>query len=229
MGRTRAWIRIALMQKKLSDYIKILIDNKTDILADHYEPDAFILNEEMIIIIDLLIKLNVIDFNLCVKEEDLDYQHDVIDLSLYLRSTESQIDNTIEQLSENDRNSAMNAVLEQKNYIEELNRTLNVTISNLQTKVESFSTNNAFLNEDLGTAKKNLTVLLEENRKLKQLIGKPRILELLTERYKKNMLSLQSSLSHDDGHSPKVDNNKHDIDTLKKLEKELELQVCLSF
>lgn len=70
----------------------------------------------------ILVGLNVIDCNLCVKEEDLDSQQGVIDFSLYLRSStknspeDDQID---ESLSGN-----MTAVLDQKNYIEELNRHL---------------------------------------------------------------------------------------------------------
>lgn len=67
----------------------------------------------------------MIDCNLCVKEEDLDSQQGVIDFSLYLRSTTraaSGIDETSTCATENSDN--MNAVLDQKNYIEELNRHL---------------------------------------------------------------------------------------------------------
>lgn len=74
----------------------------------------------------ILVGLNVIDCNLCVKEEDLDSQQGVIDFSLYLRSsTRGSPDEEREQ-----RNMAQNAsgnmtaVLDQKNYIEELNRHL---------------------------------------------------------------------------------------------------------
>lgn len=79
----------------------------------------------MIVILGILVGLNVIDCNLCVKEEDLDSQQGVIDFSLYLRSTTraaSGVDETVTTTSENADN--MNAVLDQKNYIEELNRHL---------------------------------------------------------------------------------------------------------
>lgn len=70
----------------------------------------------------ILVGLNVIDCNLCVKEEDLDSQQGVIDFSLYLRSsTKNSPDD--DQVEEN-LSGNMTAVLDQKNYIEELNRHL---------------------------------------------------------------------------------------------------------
>lgn len=75
-------------------------------------------------ILGILVGLNVIDCNLCVKEEDLDSQQGVIDFSLYLRSSsrsspeEDAAHNAIEGAGN------MSAVLDQKNYIEELNRHL---------------------------------------------------------------------------------------------------------
>lgn len=67
MGRARAWLRLALMQKKLADYFKILVDHKEDVLVDYFEPDALLMGEEANIIEGLLTGLNVIDCNLCVK------------------------------------------------------------------------------------------------------------------------------------------------------------------
>lgn len=67
MGRARAWLRLALMQKKLADYLKILIDHKDDFLSDYFEPDALMMSDESIVIMGLLVGLNVIDCNLCVK------------------------------------------------------------------------------------------------------------------------------------------------------------------
>lgn len=67
MGRARAWLRLALMQKKLADYLKVLIDHKDEALVEYFEPDALMLSDEAIVIIGLLVGLNVIDCNLCVK------------------------------------------------------------------------------------------------------------------------------------------------------------------
>ena len=55
------------------------------------------------------------------QEEDLDSQQGVIDFSLYLRSGSNNIANGSE---ENVDSASMTAVLDQKNYVEELNRHL---------------------------------------------------------------------------------------------------------
>lgn len=148
MGRARAWLRMALMQKKLADYLKILIDHKDDILSEYFEPDALMMSEEAIVVMGLLVGLNVIDCNFCVKvslvcfstctpslssrgdgnwlkllrqEEDLDCQQGVIDFSLYLRNSNHIPGESPDEELENDN---MTTVLDQKNYIEELNRHL---------------------------------------------------------------------------------------------------------
>lgn len=76
----------------------------------------------------ILVGLNVIDCNLCVKEEDLDSQQGVIDFSLYLRSSSRNNDNDNDedcnQTIDANGQGNMIAVLDQKNYIEELNRHL---------------------------------------------------------------------------------------------------------
>nr|CAI5865388.1 unnamed protein product [Callosobruchus analis] len=142
MGRARAWLRLALMQKKLADYLKVLIDHKDEALVEYFETDALMLSDEAIVIIGLL-------------EEDLDCPQGVIDFSLYLRSS-----NTISSDSSNEeQGNPMTTVLDQKNYIEELNRHLNATVANLQSKVESLTTTNALMKEDLAISKNNLQSL----------------------------------------------------------------------
>ncbi|EZA52929.1 RUN and FYVE domain-containing protein [Ooceraea biroi] len=168
MGRARAWLRMALMQKKLADYLKVLIDHKDDILSEYFEPDALMMSEEAIVVMGLLVGLNVIDCNFCVKEEDLDCQQGVIDFSLYLRNSNHIPGESPDDELENDN---MTTVLDQKNYIEELNRHLNATVTNLQAKVESLTTTNALMKEDLSIAKNNILSLQDENRQLKKELG----------------------------------------------------------
>lgn len=67
LGRARAWIRLALMQKKLADYLKVLIDQRDSILHDYYEPGSLLLSDEAVILLGLLLGLNVVDCNLCLK------------------------------------------------------------------------------------------------------------------------------------------------------------------
>lgn len=78
-------------------------------------------------VLGVLVGLNVIDCNLCVKGEDLDSQQGVIDFSLYLRSSSlsSPDDDPVPSSAiEGNGSGNMTAVLDQKNYIEELNRHL---------------------------------------------------------------------------------------------------------
>ncbi|XP_077504433.1 RUN and FYVE domain-containing protein 2 isoform X3 [Amblyomma americanum] len=163
LGRARAWLRLALMQKKLADYFRLVIDKKDELLRDFYEDDALILSEEAVVIGGLLVGLNVIDCNLCVKEEDLDSQQGVIDFGLYLREN-AHTDSSEEGVEP----ASMTAVLDQKNYIEELNRHLNATVTNLQQKVEQLQTTNALMKEDLAISKNQILSLEEENRVLRE-------------------------------------------------------------
>ncbi|KAI8420920.1 hypothetical protein MSG28_008084 [Choristoneura fumiferana] len=173
MGRARAWLRLALMQKRLADYMRILLEHREDTLEEYFEPHALMLNDEAVIITGLLVGLNVVDCNLCVKEEDLDSQQGVIDFSLYLRGSNSSND-----LASNGNNANtepkqrhINTMLDQKNYIEELNRHLNATVANLQAKVESLTTTNALMKEDLAISKNTMITLVEENNQLKHALG----------------------------------------------------------
>lgn len=47
MGRARAWLRIALMQKKLADYLQALMEHKDEALSEYYEPHALMMSDEV--------------------------------------------------------------------------------------------------------------------------------------------------------------------------------------
>ncbi|XP_042355141.1 RUN and FYVE domain-containing protein 2 isoform X1 [Plectropomus leopardus] len=159
LGRARAWLRLALMQKRLADYLRLLITRK-DLLSDFYENSALMLEEEGAVIVGLLVGLNVIDANLCVKGEDLDSQVGVIDFSMYLK-------NDIDDYRSEERNSQIASILDQKNYVEELNRQLNSTVQGLQGRVDSLEKSNSKLIEELAIAKNNIIKLQEENQQLR--------------------------------------------------------------
>ncbi|XP_073692488.1 RUN and FYVE domain-containing protein 1 [Garra rufa] len=159
LGRARAWLHLALMQKKIADYMKELV-NRKDLLGEFYEPGALMMEEEGAVIVGMLVGLNVIDANLCVKGEDLDSQVGVIDFSMYLKdpqSTESTQDD-----------SKMTAILDQKHYIEELNRHLSCTVTDLQAKMDSLEKTNSKLIEELTAATDRINALREEQEQLKQ-------------------------------------------------------------
>ncbi|XP_069868807.1 protein RUFY3 isoform X5 [Dipodomys merriami] len=159
VGRGRAWLRLALMQKKLSEYMKALI-NKKELLSEFYEPNALMMEEEGAIIAGLLVGLNVIDANFCMKGEDLDSQVGVIDFSMYLKDGNSS------KGSEGD--GQITAILDQKNYVEELNRHLNATVNNLQTKVDTLEKANTKLTEELAVANNRIITLQEEMERVKE-------------------------------------------------------------
>ncbi|XP_031654200.1 RUN and FYVE domain-containing protein 1 isoform X3 [Oncorhynchus kisutch] len=158
LGRGRAWLHLALMQKKLSDYLKALLDRK-DILGEFYDPGALMMEEEGTVIGGMLVGLNVIDANLCIKGEDLDSQVGVIDFSLYLKdpmTTETTKDD-----------AKLTAILDQKHYIEELNRHLSCTVTDLQAKMDSIEKTNSKLIEELTAATDRINSLREEQETLR--------------------------------------------------------------
>nr|CAG4651728.1 EOG090X043H [Triops cancriformis] len=163
MGRARAWLRLALMQKKIADYLKVLLDHRDEAMSEFFEIGALLMSDEAVIIMGLLLGLNVIDCNICIKGEDLDSQQGVIDFSLYLRNGSGDATPPANNID----NSSMTAVLDQKNYVEELNRHLTATVSNLQVRVESLTTTNALMKEDLSLTKTSLAALQQENAALK--------------------------------------------------------------
>lgn len=157
VGRGRAWLHLALMQKKLADYLQVLLDHKEQ-LSEFYESDALMMEEEGAVIVGLLVGLNVIDANLCLKGEDLDSQVGVIDFSLFLKDAQS---------NESDKQEEeMTAILDQKHYLEELNRHLSCTVGDLQLKIDNLERTNSKLLEELAAAKDRIVSLQEEQQQL---------------------------------------------------------------
>ncbi|XP_036382495.1 protein RUFY3 isoform X3 [Megalops cyprinoides] len=160
LGRGRAWLRLALMQKKLSDYMKTII-NRKDLLSEFYEPNALMMEEEGAVIAGLLVGLNVIDANLCMKGEDLDSQVGVIDFSMYLKDGGHSSKST-------EGDGQITAILDQKNYVEELNRHLSASVNNLQAKVDALEKSNTKLTEELAVANNRIITLQEEVELVKE-------------------------------------------------------------
>ncbi|KAM9807178.1 RUN domain-containing protein 3B [Syngnathus typhle] len=87
-AKGRAWIRVVLMEKRLSEYISsALRDLRT--IRRFYEDGAIMLGEEAGLLADTLIGLNTIDFSFCLKGEGLDTGPSIIDYTPYLKFTQS--------------------------------------------------------------------------------------------------------------------------------------------
>uniref|UniRef100_A0A4W3JHY8 RUN domain-containing protein 3B n=2 Tax=Callorhinchus milii TaxID=7868 RepID=A0A4W3JHY8_CALMI len=88
-AKGRAWIRVALMEKRLSEYISTsLRDIRT--IRRYYEDGAIVLGEEANMLAGMLLGLNAIDFSFCLKGESMDGNYPaVIDYTPYLKFTQS--------------------------------------------------------------------------------------------------------------------------------------------
>lgn len=210
VGRGRAWLRLALMQKKLSEYMKALI-NKKELLSEFYEANALMMEEEGAIIAGLLVGLNVIDANFCMKGEDLDSQVGVIDFSMYLKDGNSS------KGSEGD--GQITAILDQKNYVEELNRHLNATVNNLQAKVDALEKSNTKLTEELAVANNRIITLQEEMERVKE--ESSYLLESSRKGPKQDKTAEGQALSEARRHLKEETQLRLDV------EKELELQISM--
>uniref|UniRef100_A0A8D1MJF2 RUN and FYVE domain-containing protein 1 n=1 Tax=Sus scrofa TaxID=9823 RepID=A0A8D1MJF2_PIG len=222
VGRGRAWLYLALMQKKLADYLKVLIDNK-HLLSEFYEPEALLMEEEGMVIVGLLVGLNVLDANLCLKGEDLDSQVGVIDFSLYLKD--------VQDLDGGKEHERITDVLDQKNYVEELNRHLSCTVGDLQTKIDGLEKTNSKLQEELAAATDRICSLQEEQQQLREQN------ELIRERSEKRVeitkqdtkveleTYKQTRQGLDEMYSDVWKQLKEEKKARLELEKELELQI----
>uniref|UniRef100_A0A668AL62 RUN and FYVE domain containing 1 n=1 Tax=Myripristis murdjan TaxID=586833 RepID=A0A668AL62_9TELE len=224
LGRARAWLHLALMQKKVADYMKVLLDHK-DLLSEFYDPGALMMEEEGTVIVGMLVGLNVIDANLCIKGEDLDSQVAVIDFSLYLKDPAS---------SETPKDDAkMTAILDQKHYIEELNRHLSGTVTDLQAKMDSLEKTNSKLVEELTAATDRINSLRDEQEQLKK--ENESILQSSQKKEEATLLDSQVELETykqtrqglDEMYNVVWKQYKEEKRIRQELERELELQVGL--
>ncbi|XP_029429971.1 RUN domain-containing protein 3A isoform X2 [Rhinatrema bivittatum] len=88
-AKGRAWIRVALMEKRLSEYIATALrDTRTT--RRFYDDGAIMLREESTVLTGMLIGLSAIDFSFCLKGEVMDGKTPaVIDYTPYLKFTQS--------------------------------------------------------------------------------------------------------------------------------------------
>uniref|UniRef100_A0AAY4AKT0 RUN domain-containing protein 3A n=1 Tax=Denticeps clupeoides TaxID=299321 RepID=A0AAY4AKT0_9TELE len=89
LAKGRAWLRVALMEKRLSEYIATALrDSRTT--RRFYDEGAIMLREEATVLTGMLIGLGTIDFSFCLKGEALDGKSEaVIDYTPYLKFTQS--------------------------------------------------------------------------------------------------------------------------------------------
>ena len=129
LGKCRAWLRLSLMGKCIADDFKALIDNK-ELLIDWYELDSIIFTEDAIMIAGLLQSLNALDYNLTSDGSDFDIECPAIDFSMFLKDgnylarpkTSEPESSATDSTSPN--TNEFSVLLDQKAYLEELNKKL---------------------------------------------------------------------------------------------------------
>jgi len=224
-GKVRAWLRCCLMQKNLADKFKALIDNKS-LLNEFYYSEALLCSEDAVLLYGKLIGLNVVDFNLCLKDQDFDNQMITIDLTQYLRKKDdfvdtSQLTSPTHSQVEEEEGEIVQRVMDQKNYVEELNRSLKINIANIQAKYERVEEENKGLREDRELRNNKLDEINKENTSLSQQLEEA-LIQLRAEEMRQMELNV-SNTEPSSGTQLAVE-LEQELEKRKQTETELELE-----
>lgn len=143
-AKARAWLRLAMMKKKLPECIQSLLDNRHSIpLTEYYEPYALLMSEDAVILAGLLVGLNSFDYTVVLKDPEVagGFEHEpVLDLQYYLQEPYSLAEATqiplkkseVEPLQNGDlcdsngsngggKDNNVEVLMEQNSYLEEIN------------------------------------------------------------------------------------------------------------
>lgn len=165
VGRGRAWIRFVLMQKKLADSFRLMIEN-TEKLSEWYDGQSVLMCEEGVVISGLLMGLNAIDYNVLIRGEDFDKSVGVLDLSQYLRDGNYLKEPNSPELDEAG-GSELAKLLDQKAYLEELNKKLEGTVDRQGSRLATLESENTSLREQVALMNESLSVITLEREGLR--------------------------------------------------------------
>uniref|UniRef100_A0A0B7A2A8 RUN domain-containing protein n=1 Tax=Arion vulgaris TaxID=1028688 RepID=A0A0B7A2A8_9EUPU len=165
-AKLRAFIRVALMEKRLSDYLYCLLDN-TRLIHESYLEGAIMASEEALVLCGELIGLNAIDFSFCLKGGESELlgpleisyspfisfkqtsasrcsdEIEMLHLSgKEVKSTDSSLSdvNIQEMLHFQSFEKDMRHIKEQKDYLEELLRLRERQLAQANLKIDSMTT-----------------------------------------------------------------------------------------
>ncbi|XP_061411362.1 RUN domain-containing protein 3B-like isoform X4 [Lethenteron reissneri] len=198
-AKGRAWIRVALMEKRLSEYVSAAL-REVHITRKFYREGAFLLGEEGVVLAGMLLGLNSIDFSFCLKGDAMKTSKPAaIDYTPYLSFKQSVCsDEDLTTLGSGSGSTSLeneifsdvckeekawcmkyqkmekkiNVICEQKAYLEELVHLREAQIEDLSIRHQ----NNLFLMEEMG-----LTTRVEEQqlqvitRELQQQLAKAKL------------------------------------------------------
>uniref|UniRef100_H2ZIN3 FYVE-type domain-containing protein n=1 Tax=Ciona savignyi TaxID=51511 RepID=H2ZIN3_CIOSA len=213
LGKGRAWLRLAIMQKKLADYFKILIDNK-EMLSEWYDEGALLMNEEATVLAGHLVGLNCIDAHLLHVSDSFEYEM-VIDYSLYMKDGNHGI--FMEEENGDEDESAMQKLVNQKNYLEERNRHLEDSSNDLQKRTDQLEAENKTMMQEVEALKIQMSELKSEREKM----IREKDLDTERETLRKSKAGL------DEMYTQIQKQLKHETQMRMEVEKELELQMSM--
>uniref|UniRef100_A0A7I4YRV4 RUN and FYVE domain-containing protein 2 n=1 Tax=Haemonchus contortus TaxID=6289 RepID=A0A7I4YRV4_HAECO len=137
IARLRAFLRLAMMQKKIFDFFTVI--SNSPLLKVFYEDWALLRQEEIVQLTGALLGLSVVDCNLVLEHDHLQEQPLSVDLSLYIRTptipTEGEDMATANGTASQSKEKKM--LLDQNNYLEERNRQLQCNVDNLKKKLSA--------------------------------------------------------------------------------------------
>lgn len=169
LGRLRAWLRLVVMQKKLADFTRELLDHR-DVIEEWYEEYAFMNTDDAAVISGMLVGLAVLDCNLDVRGEDLDNQSTVINFSRFLKEgnylTRSGSNAGAPSPSPGDSGMSQADVavlLDQKAYLEEMNTKLQTSVDDLQGRLSVAQKCNEKLQAELDHTADRMNTISEKH------------------------------------------------------------------
>nr|CRZ24625.1 Bm10133 [Brugia malayi] len=135
--RIRAFLRLAVMQKKLGVYFENLVTS--NVFRDFYEPWALIRHDECIGLSGTLMALSVLDCNLALDRPQLENQPVTVELAAYVRLPNLSNNPNSEKESDMVDEKSLELALDQKNYLEQRNNYLESKVAELKTKIEEIN------------------------------------------------------------------------------------------
>ncbi|UJR33843.1 hypothetical protein I4U23_021266 [Adineta vaga] len=113
----RAWLKFALMEKKLSELLKLVISD-CHLVQKFYHDDSIMTSSQAFIICDQLAALNTLDFSFCFKKDGLmmmnDSEIDVIDLTPFLSYKSKKTQQLFKNQNSNEENKRLSSINEMK-------------------------------------------------------------------------------------------------------------------
>ncbi|EYC15306.1 hypothetical protein Y032_0037g3445 [Ancylostoma ceylanicum] len=142
ISRLRAFLRLAMMQKKLFDFYTVIANSP--LLKTYYESWALLRQEEIVQLTGALLGLSVVDCNLVLEHDHLQDQPLSVDLSLYIRIPTVPTDGEDGVIANgtSSLNKEKKLILDQNNYLEERNRQLQCNVDNLKKKLIALESGN---------------------------------------------------------------------------------------